>query len=48
MFVGIGVHWYAAYWTRGAVRAMVRGTVTRAWAKFHHPVWYREVTGKNA
>jgi len=48
MFVGIGVHWYAAYWTRGSVRAMVRGTVTRAWAKFHHPVWYREVTGKNA
>ena len=48
MFVGIGVHWYAAYWTRGAVRAMVRGTVTRAWAKFHHPVWYREVTGKDA
>jgi len=47
MFVGIGVHWYAAYWTRGAVRAMVRGTVTRAWAKFHHPVWYREETGKN-
>jgi formate dehydrogenase subunit gamma len=48
MFVGIGVHWYAAYWTRGSVRAMVRGTVTRAWAKFHHPVWYRKVTGKNA
>jgi formate dehydrogenase subunit gamma len=47
MFVGIGVHWYAAYWTRGAVRAMVRGTVTRAWAKFHHPVWYREVTDKD-
>ena len=47
MFVGIGVHWFAAYWTRGAVRAMVRGTVTRAWAKFHHPVWYREETGKN-
>jgi len=48
MFVGIGVHWYAAYWTRGAVRAMVRGTVTRAWARFHHPAWYREVTGKDA
>ena len=46
MFVGIGIHWYAAYWTRGSVRAMVRGTVTRAWARFHHPAWYREVTAK--
>ena len=46
MFVGIGIHWYAAYWTRGSVRAMVRGTVSRAWARFHHPAWYREVTGK--
>ncbi len=46
MFVGIGVHWYAAYWTRGSIRAMVHGTVTRAWAKFHHPAWYREMVGK--
>ncbi len=46
MFVGIGVHWYAAYWTKGSIRAMVRGTVTRAWARFHHPAWYREVAGK--
>ena len=48
MFVGIGIHWYAAYWTRGSVRSMVRGTVPRAWARFHHPVWYREMTGKDA
>ena len=48
MFVGIGIHWYAAYWTRGSVKAMVRGTVTRAWARFHHPMWYHEVTGKDA
>jgi len=47
MFVGIGIHWYAAYWTRGSVRAMVRGTVTHRWARFHHPAWYREVTGRN-
>jgi formate dehydrogenase subunit gamma len=46
MFVGIGIHWYAAYWTRGSIRAMVRGTVTRAWAQFHHPVWYQEISGK--
>ena len=43
MFVGIGVHVYAAYWTKGSVRAMVRGTVSGAWARFHHPAWYREV-----
>ncbi len=47
MFVGIGIHWYAAYWTRGSIQAMVRGTVTRRWARFHHPAWYREVTGGN-
>jgi formate dehydrogenase subunit gamma len=47
MFVGIGVHVYAAYWTKGSIQAMVRGSVTRAWARFHHPAWYREVTGKD-
>jgi formate dehydrogenase subunit gamma len=46
MFVGIGVHWYAAYWTRGSIRAMVRGRVSRSWARFHHPAWYQEVIGK--
>jgi formate dehydrogenase subunit gamma len=48
MFVGIGVHVYAAYWTKGSMRAMTRGTVTRAWARFHHPGWYAKVTGKDA
>lgn len=46
MFVGIGVHVYAAYWTRGSIRAMVRGTVSQRWARFHHPAWYQEITGK--
>jgi len=46
MFVGIGVHVYAAYWTRGSIRSMVRGSVSQAWARFHHPAWYREITGK--
>lgn len=44
MFVGVGVHVYAAYWTKGSMRAMTRGTVTRAWARFHHPGWYAKVT----
>jgi len=47
MFVGIGVHVYAAIWTKGSIDAMIRGTVTRAWARFHHPGWYRQVTGKD-
>ncbi len=47
MFIGIGIHWYAAYWTKGSVRAMVRGWVTPAWARFHYPAWYRDVTGKD-
>jgi formate dehydrogenase subunit gamma len=29
------------------VRAMVYGTVTRAWAKQHHRAWDRQVTGKS-
>lgn len=46
MIAMIFVHVYAALWVRGTVRAMVYGTVTRAWAKQHHRAWYREVTGK--
>ena len=30
----------------GTFRAMTRGTVTRRWARFHHPGWYRDVTGE--
>jgi formate dehydrogenase subunit gamma len=40
------VHVYAAIWTKGTIRAMWYGTVTRAWARQHHRAWYREVTGK--
>ncbi len=47
MFVGIGVHVYAAYWTKGSIRAMTRGTVSRAWARVHHPGWYAKVVGKS-
>ena len=41
----IVMHVYAAIWTRGTIRAMMYGTVTRAWAKQHHRGWYRKVTG---
>ena len=29
----------------GTFGSMTRGTVTRTWARLHHPRWYREVTG---
>lgn len=31
----------------GTFGAMTRGTVSRAWARVHHPRWYREVTGED-
>jgi len=43
MISGIIVHIYAAIWIRGTVGAMVRGTVSRAWARKHHPGWLRQV-----
>jgi formate dehydrogenase subunit gamma len=46
MFVGIGIHIYAAYWTRGSIRGMTRGYVSRRWARFHHPGWLREVDAR--
>jgi len=30
----------------GTFRSMIRGTVTKSWARLHHPGWYREVTGE--
>jgi formate dehydrogenase subunit gamma len=48
MFAAIGVHIYAAFFTKGSTSAMLTGTVTRAWAKFHHPGWYRQVTAAEA
>ncbi len=32
----------------GTFRSMTRGTVTRAWARLHHPRWFREVTGERS
>lgn len=38
------VHVYAAIWVKGTMRAMTRGTVSRAWAQLHHPLWAQEAT----
>lgn len=45
LIAGLIVHVYAAIWVKGTFGAMVRGTVTREWARKHHPAWYRDVTG---
>ncbi|NGH42803.1 formate dehydrogenase cytochrome b556 subunit, partial [Escherichia coli] len=37
---------YAALWVKGTITAMVEGWVPAAWAKKHHPRWYREVREK--
>jgi formate dehydrogenase subunit gamma len=41
----IMVHIYIAIWTKESIGAMLYGRVRRAWAKQHHPAWYREMTG---
>lgn len=46
LIVGIIVHIYSAiFWVRGSLRAMTRGTVSHNWAKHHHPLWYKRITG---
>jgi formate dehydrogenase subunit gamma len=30
----------------GTFHSMIRGTVTRPWARLHHPKWYREISGE--
>jgi formate dehydrogenase subunit gamma len=38
-------HIYAGIWMKESISAMLYGRVRRAWAKQHHPAWYREMTG---
>jgi formate dehydrogenase subunit gamma len=45
MFVAIGIHAYAAFFTKGSIAAMLNGTVSRRWAEHHHPGWARALTG---
>lgn len=47
LFMGMIVHIYSAiFWIKGSMRAMMRGEVKESWARNHHPLWYRRVTGK--
>jgi len=38
-------HIYAATWTKESIDAMLYGQVRRAWAKQHHPAWFRQMMG---
>jgi len=44
LVLSIIVHIYAGIWIKGSVSAMLHGWVSRAWARKHHALWYREVT----
>lgn len=41
------LHVYAAFWTRGTIRAMTHGNVTGGWAWKHHRKWLRELAGRD-
>jgi formate dehydrogenase subunit gamma len=45
LILGIIVHIYAALWVKGTIKGMWTGVVTSAWARKHHPGWYKEVSG---
>lgn len=40
------IHVYSAIWVKGSVRAMTQGTVSDAWARHHHDLWYRDIIRK--
>lgn len=39
-------HIYLSIAEPGTFTGMVRGTVSKAWARLHHPAWFRDVTGE--
>jgi formate dehydrogenase subunit gamma len=46
LILTIIVHIYAAIYVKGSIQAMTRGTVSEGWARFHHPLWWRQIRGK--
>ncbi|MEY3969188.1 MAG: hypothetical protein RL617_201 [Pseudomonadota bacterium] len=43
LILTIIVHVYASIWVKGTIKAMTTGFVSRAWAKHHHPLWFKSV-----
>ncbi len=48
LICAIIVHIYAAIWVKGSLGAMLRGNVSRGWARKHHRAWFREQIGKQS
>lgn len=46
--ISLLIHAYMAYWVEGSIEGMLDGKVSPAWAKQHHPRWYRELFAKKA
>lgn len=46
MIALIIMHIYTAIWTQESIDAMLYGWVRRAWAKQHHPAWFRQMMGE--
>jgi len=46
LICSILVHIYAAIWVKGSLGAMLTGKVSRAWARKHHPGWYKQIGRK--
>ena len=46
LVMSIIVHVYAGIWVKGSMDAMLFGTVSRAWARKHHYLWYQHLTGE--
>jgi formate dehydrogenase subunit gamma len=45
LILSVVVHVYAAIWVQGTMRAMTRGTVSEAWARQNHGLWFKRMTG---
>jgi formate dehydrogenase subunit gamma len=46
LILGVIAHVYAGvFWVRGTLRAMTRGDVSHGWARHHHALWYKRVSG---
>jgi len=46
LILGVVIHIYAAIWVKGSLAAMTRRYVTSAWARKHHPAWFRKISGE--
>ncbi len=36
------IHIYSGIWVKGSFQAMIRGRVSKAWARHHHNLWYEK------